>query len=1683
MPHPDREFALRHLAIRIVLLLAAPWAVADFGEYESHEVSDDRVVVHSERGDLSIRAIDDHGFEVHYLETGVKQLPSFALAPHLPHVAPVVKESDQTISIQVDGLTAVVEKSPVRISFLRGGEALIEERDGYFIDDEARGFRFALDDGEKILGGGQRVMGMDRRGKRMPLYNKAHYGYTTESEQMYYSLPAIMSSDKYMVVFDNSASGWLDIGHTEPDILQFEAVGGRTSYIIVAGDSYPDLIDNYTDVTGKQPLPPRWAFGNFASRFGYHSEKETRDVVRRFRRHRIPLDAIILDIFWFGPDIKGHMGNLDWDRDAWPTPEDMMADFASDGVKTIAITEPFVLSTSKRWQDAVDNRVLARTSSGEPRRFDFYFGNTGLIDVFDDRAADWFWKPYERLFEQGTAATWGDLGEPEVHPGDALHRLSEAGIEATGDEIHNAYGHQWARMVYERQIRKYPDMRSMIMMRSGFAGSQRYGLIPWTGDVSREWGGLKPQVELALQGGLFGLAYMHSDLGGFAGGETFDREMYIRWLQYGVFQPVYRPHAQEHIPAEPVFHDRRTRRIVRDAINLRYRLMPYNYTLAYENSTTGMPLMRPAFFVDESLPQLIDIKDSYFWGDAFLVKPVTDPGVETVSTLVPPGAWFNFWTGERLEGGRRIDIPVTLETIPVLVRAGSFVPMTPEIQTTRDYSSEKLTLHYYADESVPEASGQMYEDDGSSRTSLEDGRFELLEFKAQQKDDYLRIELDRSGQGYEEMPAARELEIIIHNWTADTRMVRFGDRVVKARKKGDRLTARVVWDHQPALLEVNEDPGPPPAEKPVVYQVFTRLFGNKNSTNKPWGTIEDNGVGKFADISDAALQGIRELGTTHVWYTGVPHHALVGDYTDYGISNDDPDVVKGRAGSPYAVRDYYNVNPDLARHPDKRMEEFEALIKRTHTNGMQVVIDIVPNHIARSYRSLVRPGGIRDFGEDDDTSVAWARDNSFYYIVGEDFSVPEGYVPLGGEQHPLADGKFAESPAKWTGNGSRAAQPKTDDWFETVKINFGVRPDGSYAFDRLPDAARNWPNEQIADFWEERDVPASWKKFRDIAHFWLDKGVDGFRYDMAQMVPVEFWSYLNASIKVRNPDAFVLSEIYVPDMYRDYIDLGRMDYLYDKVGLYDATRAVIQDDAGTDSIAAAQADVLDIEQHMLHFLENHDEQRIASEGFAGSPDRAKPGMVVAALIGSGPTMLYFGQEVGVPANNDAGFGKATRTTIFDYWGVPAHQRWMNDGRFDGGALAPDEAALRDFYARLLNISRDNPAMSGAYAHLPASSDRLFAFARWAEEERLIAVSNFDDQDDVVLNLDIPADVVASLRLADGRHALKDILYGNHEGEIVVDQGAGKVAVRLAPLESLVYRIGEGRFKPLDDQPYVDDPTGSGVLGNIVYWQDMPSEILGPSRNVVIWLPPGYEDDPAKHYRVIYMTDGENLFDPRIASWGVDWGIDEAMMRGVAAGRHEPAIVVGAWSTANRRHEYSPWHDASAYARFLTEELMPRVNAEFRTLTGPGNTSAMGSSMGGLLSWYLVKNHPDVFGACGCVSTHFAFSEQNIVDIWDEPVTSPDPTPFVVRDIAKGDTISRGGRFYFDYGTETLDATYEADHQPVREWFLREGLVEGRDFVMRKFEGADHSERAWRARAGAQLEFLLAPTTWQEAHRD
>lgn len=573
-----------------------------------------------------------------------------------------------------------------------------------------------------------------------------------------------------------------------------------------------------------------------------------------------------------------------------------------------------------------------------------------------------------------------------------------------------------------------------------------------------------------------------------------------------------------------------------------------------------------------------------------------------------------------------------------------------------------------------------------------------------------------------------------------------------------------------------------PDQKVVVYQMFTRLFGNTQTNNTLWGTAEENGIGKFNDISEAALSSLKELGATHIWYTGVIEHAVLNDYREYDIPLDDADVVKGRAGSPYAIKDYYDVNPDLAEDVSNRMAEFEALVKRTHDQDLKVLIDFVPNHVARFYQSDAKPAGTEDFGESDDTSQAFTPNNNFYYLVDESFQVPPGYESLGDHSFPTKDGTFDENPAKATGNDQFTAQPSVNDWFETVKLNYGV--------DYLNDRQTHFD-----------PMPNTWQKMLDILLYWAGKNVDGFRCDMAEMVPVEFWHWVIPKVKESYPDIIFIAEIYNPDQYRNYIDTGRFDYLYDKVQLYDTLRAVVEERGSVQHLPDIWQFLRDKNRNMLRFLENHDEQRIASRFFGSDPVRAKPAMVVSTLWHTGPVMVYFGQEVGEPGEGEAGFsGDDGRTTIFDYWGVPQHQKWVNHGAYDGGQLSEEQRSLREFYQMLLNLAQEEAIRAGYFYDLHrynrqltnGYNDQVYAFLRFTENQRLLIVSNFSAQETQSFNLKIPVTAIRAMGLSEeATYQLRDIFRTEttatmNTDDAISSEGNSGVSVSLPPLASYVF---------------------------------------------------------------------------------------------------------------------------------------------------------------------------------------------------------------------------------------------------------------------------------------------------------
>ena len=505
-------------------------------------------------------------------------------------------------------------------------------------------------------------------------------------------------------------------------------------------------------------------------------------------------------------------------------------------------------------------------------------------------------------------------------------------------------------------------------------------------------------------------------------------------------------------------------------------------------------------------------------------------------------------------------------------------------------------------------------------------------------------------------------------------------------------------------------------QKIVIYQVLPRLFGNENRTCQPWGDRQTNGCGRMADFTPRALDQIRSLGATHVWYTGLLEHATQTDNGLYGIPADHPAVVKGKAGSPYAIKDYYDITPDVATSIPARMTEFERLVERTHKAGLKVIIDFVPNHVSRLYHSDQQPDDECQLGQDDDTSVAFSPQNNFYYLPGEQLAI-EG-VDLNG---------YYEQPARATGNDQFTAHPDRNDWYETVKLNYGV----------------DYQNGRTTHF---DPVPRTWKQMLHILLFWAAKGVDGFRCDMAEMVPVEFWKWAITQVKALHPEVLFIAEVYNPREYRTYLREGHFDYLYDKVGMYDCLRAVTQGNMQASDITRHWQDVDDIRDQMLYFLENHDEQRLASDFFAGDGDHGRAALIVAASMGRNPFMLYFGQELGERGMDAEGFsGRDGRTTIFDYWTVDSIRRWRNHGRFDNRQLTPQEVSLQQFYSRVLNLCNLEPTLREGdsydlmYANLRSehfNPGKQYAFVRHHDGEVILVVANFDNRD-VEVGIHIP----------------------------------------------------------------------------------------------------------------------------------------------------------------------------------------------------------------------------------------------------------------------------------------------------------------------------------------------------------
>ncbi|HKL71866.1 MAG TPA: alpha-amylase family glycosyl hydrolase, partial [Marinilabiliaceae bacterium] len=546
--------------------------------------------------------------------------------------------------------------------------------------------------------------------------------------------------------------------------------------------------------------------------------------------------------------------------------------------------------------------------------------------------------------------------------------------------------------------------------------------------------------------------------------------------------------------------------------------------------------------------------------------------------------------------------------------------------------------------------------------------------------------------------------------------------------------------------------------RPIIYQLLPRLFGHAKGENKPNGTIEENGCGKFNYITSKALQSISSLGATHIWYTGIMEHATKTDYSSYGIAKDVAEVIKGEAGSPYAIKDYYDVDPDLAENVANRMAEFQQLVKRTHDNGLKVIIDWVPNHLARNYVSDAAPKGTLAFGDNDDSSKHFDANNNYYYLPGTTFK-----SPVSSEEE---EEKWHEEPVKVTGNDCFSPTPSINDWYETIKLNYGVDVQNGSAkhFDPIPD---------------------TWTKMLEVILFWAEKGVDGFRCDMAGMVPLEFWLWSLSKIKEKYPAVIFIAEVYEASKYKDFLDAG-FDYLYDKVVMYDEVRKVMGEKSSVSSITHAWQQTEGLHNSLLYFIENHDEQRVASEFFANNAQIGIPAMTVMACMFNNPLLIYFGQELGEKGMEAEGFsGLDGRTTIFDYWSVKTIDDWRSGGTWSGENLEPSAKELRDDYKNILQLINKETALTsnGFYDVMWANknnsdwnSDRMFAFLRYGKDQCLLVIANFSPHENSY-RLIIPEDAfnhagVNVTELFTGTDLLKMNADIHFPGEVATAGGLG-----------------------------------------------------------------------------------------------------------------------------------------------------------------------------------------------------------------------------------------------------------------------------------------------------------------------
>ncbi|MCF0064041.1 T9SS type A sorting domain-containing protein [Dyadobacter chenwenxiniae] len=842
------------------------------GNFVSYETANGSIEIHGTKGVLRIQMFSPEIFKVQALPSknapGLDSSYSVILPPST--AALNIVETKNNIEIRSEKCALVVDKFPINVALKSGNEVKIKETRGFVQTKDSVSFLFDINPKDVFHGAGGRPFGPDLNRKGFDFYNSWEYEYFDQSTGLAqsFNVPFIISSHKCGLFFDSDRPGSMRmyVGAVDSTLLRVESAStGKWAYYLIHGNNNDEILANYTLLTGRQPLPPRWAFGYIQSKSGYDNESEATVAITKLQDQGFPVDALALDQHWYGG--QNVRGNMDWDTKNWPSSAGMVKSLLDKGVKTILVADPYISTKSTNYKSAEAQSLFAKKpSSAQTYTQDVGTATAGLLDIFKPAAQGWLWEKHKKMALQGVAGWWSEKTEPDPHPMDAVHELGNA------FQIHNLYALFWSKTFYNNFTKDFPEKRIFHMTRSGWAGSQRYGALPWSGDVSRYWAGLKLQIPIILQAGMSGLGYMHSDVGGaitMSDKAEKDEELDLRWFQFGTFTPILKVAGQrENIEpfnlSEPFYST------VKKYATVRYQLLPYIYSLAWKNSVSGRPVCLPMDYFN-NVRALGNISDQYFFGENLLVAPVLLHGMPLRKVVLPPGKWFDFWNDEIYNGNANIFPKLTVDHIPVYARGGSFIPMSTSTtkKSTDYYNSDSLTVRFYQDISVPTSSFTMFHDDGNDPNSLSKSKYELVDFIGNVSNDQVNVTVQRT-KSFDKSLAKRRLTFEIKNLTTNPTAVLLNGQAIpivylSAEFKsntayynllGKQLKVQFDWDcNTTAAIAVTRDgldviTGSEPNVNDSVLTVFPNPAGSRVSVKV---TVPETG---FYDLEVYNVAGI-----------------------------------------------------------------------------------------------------------------------------------------------------------------------------------------------------------------------------------------------------------------------------------------------------------------------------------------------------------------------------------------------------------------------------------------------------------------------------------------------------------------------------------------------------------------------------------------------------------------------------------------------------------------------------------------------------------------------------------------------------------------------------------------------------------------------------------------------------------